>query len=733
MINILLFTVISVLAGIQMASLFSVAIPINVLDPEYITCFVFVLTVIICQAFGLWCLRHRLDDSRVKGTLIKFVIVDAILTFLLISAQVKMIFYDYNQILAQRSWWVLFILCCAHKFLWRFWYQVTIDAWQMLVTRCNRKFLKMAIVPVALLIIASIVYVPDCIRVVARMFIGEQFHHYDIFVMAAGWAAYCGHIMDVDQISQYGVGMPIVFAQICRWLGGFSHEHVFEIVMWGNIVYFCVMYGMLCQVWRRSPVLNAIAMLVLLRVQLFHPGVYPFGLTYPSATAIRYIFDVFVFILLWMHLKKNDLKPLVLAGVLCAMANVYMDSTGVFLTAAYYFYLLLNVAHPQWRKTFLSPVNRLSVAMIAILPMALTIGLYYAAVGKHMFSGHFWMNLLETVDYFLSGIGTYPMNESFKYHNFFAGVMGFVIPLVHVATIIIVTALVFLGRLSKKNLWIVIVCVYGLGINHYYIARSVLTSYYVTAWPFIVACVFWVRVALANIPARFRLNVIGVLGVLAVYALVTNHNFIAYPNMWNFSANPMVDPLVTQPLPADRTTYFNHLYRNSEEALKLPVNSLQNTDEQLYTETSFLSDDQMVAYYKQEFNFDKDSAMIRSLTKDDERVVVISDFEIKILMQSNRRPFFYYFPLINSRPKYMRILPICFLHTNRVKFNQTAIDQIKEQKPEYIFVERIFAQSPYPKGYMDNADNIVPILEYVGQAYQPYMIGEYLIAMKRKG
>ena len=39
------------------------------------------------------------------------------------------------------------------------------------------------------------------------------------------------------------------------------------------------------------------------------------------------------------------------------------------------------------------------------------------------------------------------------------------------------------------------------------------------------------------------------LGLLAVivYALMTNHTYLAYPNLLNVSRNPMVDPLVGPP------------------------------------------------------------------------------------------------------------------------------------------------------------------------------------------
>ena len=92
------------------------------------------------------------------------------------------------------------------------------------------------------LLLAFIIFVPNHQRVIARMYMGEQFHHYDDFIMAPGWAAYNGHILDWDQISEYGVGMPTIFAQLTRWMGGFSYEHSFLIIMAATMVYYVLLF-----------------------------------------------------------------------------------------------------------------------------------------------------------------------------------------------------------------------------------------------------------------------------------------------------------------------------------------------------------------------------------------------------------------------------------------------------------------------------------------------------------
>ena len=48
--------------------------------------------------------------------------------------------------------------------------------------------------------------------------------------------------------------------------------------------------------------------------------------------------------------------------------------------------------------------------------------------------------------------------------------------------------------------------------------------------------------------------------------------------------------------------------------------------------------------------FTKDAQLIASLTAHSDEVPLISGFETEMLMQANRKPFFYYFPLFISRP-----------------------------------------------------------------------------------
>ena len=55
---------------------------------------------------------------------------------------------------------------------------------------------------------------------------------------------------------------------------------------------------------------------------------------------------------------------------------------------------------------------------------------------------------------------------------------------------------------------------------------------------------WWADRFAARLNHNTRPRVLGWILGLSVWALLTNHNFISYPNLINFSRNPMVDPLV---------------------------------------------------------------------------------------------------------------------------------------------------------------------------------------------
>ena len=673
-------------------------------------------------------LEKRWGREEWRERLKPFLAVELLLTALLLSALFKTIVYDAHPEFARTCYGVLLTALIFNKLFWP-----KIHRWGSAVTTAlslpyNQPALRKLADVAGVLLIVALLYLPNPEAALGRMFLGEQLHHFDIFIMAPGWAAMSGAVLYKDTISQYGVGVPIVLGHLAQWLGGFTYLNAFLVIVWGCIIYFVLSFVLL-RVWLGSLTLALAGILVAIRTNMFHPGVLPFPFTYPSATPIRYVWDILFFFLLFFHLRHRRREFLLGAGLVCGFSTFYLDSTGIFMTIALYAYLLAHLCMDQLRSVIYRTKRDLAwVASYFLLAPVFAVVLFYWAEGTFFFSPRFWHSIKEYVKYFLNGAGTIPMYDSLLTQNFLDGTIGFLIPLVYIFTMLFVGTLCYLKKIKAENIFVVVLCVYGLGIYHYYVSRSSITNFYVVGLPFIWVICYWIHLASRACAPALRRKAGMALAALALYALLTNHMFISYPNLLNWSRNPTIDPRVTQ-IPAGRASYFNHLFREYPDAFKLSANSLGETFEGLFTEKDFLSDDEVKVWFRQEFDFKEDAAMISRLVPATAKAAVISSFEVKMLMQAKRQPFFYYFPLVNSRPLRMRNFVVGFFHSP--EYLQNTMRQMQESKPEYIFVEKIFLTPNIPSAYYYDSAEIMKILTYVYQNYTPAELGRYLAAMKR--
>jgi hypothetical protein len=137
-----------------------------------------------------------------------------------------------------------------------------------------------------------------------------------------------------------------------------------------------------------------------------------------------------------------------------------------------------------------------------------------------------------------------------------------------------------------------------------------------------------------------------------------------------------------------------------------------------------------VEYYKINSNFKEDIALIRRYTSGADRVPLISSFEIKMLMDANRQPYFYYFPLIISRPMTMRSLARASIYTQTQM--QKTINALEKDKPEYIFIEKLFCARPLPDYIYQEYASLLLLTDYVLKNYEAKDQGKFLLALKRK-
>ncbi len=674
----------------------------------------------------------RISDEATCKALCRHLAVEGVLTFLMASAAFKLVIYDNSPWLAQWSLYVLSAIAIAYKIFGQELHWLSKKAMEQ-VNKFLHKFPTSPwINALCLLIIVLVIYLPDTKSVVAFMFIGECVHHFDFFIMSPGWASLHGHLPYVGVMSQYGLGVPLVWSYLAKLTGGFDYVHVLNMFMWFVIAYYILVYLFVRQ-WLGRISFGMMAFLLAFRLQMLHYGVSPLVWTTPSSTPLRFGLDIVWLLCLLMHLRSSRNIFLLAAGCYSGFAIFYMSTTGLCLALSYYFYLVTLWFVPYLRRYYFdTTLKRWYGVLAGVLPAVVATGLFAAALGKDFTSPLFWKHLTEYITFFSHGHagGVLPIYESLKYRHFWASLMGFVMPLTFLATFMYLALRVWQKKENHDVLIVLVLCVYGLVNYQYFVVRSAVTTYYVGSLPFVFISIFWLWRWIMALPQQWHQRILALALVLSAYALVTNHNYISYPNTFNFSRNPLVDPLVIQKWP-DRQGYFNHMFKNIPESDKIAVNDQGNTQEDIRTEDNFKTHQELTEYFKAKTDFTTDVALIDRLTAANDQVAVLSSFETMLLIKANRGPFFYHIPLISSRPMGLRNYPADAAHSPN--FLAECLGQLKLQKPRYIFMEKVFLQDKIPQTYLENNANIVGIVKFIKEHYSAAVEGEYLVAMQRNG
>jgi hypothetical protein len=676
----------------------------------------FIITACVLMGAGMTILKSRMSRRMLVSQLLAFTVAEYGLTFLIVFAVFKMFVYDFAP-WTKAIFYMSVGISVLSKIFWNeiagFYVNIKTRPWWDLTF---------------VFLIFLIIFIPDIQALLAKTFITDHFIHFDGTIMSAAWAHLQGGILDKDQYSIYAIGLPVVIGSLAQLLGGFSYFSVMMVLVLGAVIYYIGVYA-LARFWLKSIPVAMAMVILLIKWQMFHPEVAPVVFSYPSITIWRYPLDIIFLFLLLSHLRHADMRLLAGAGVICGFSSFYMIDTGVYMSVAYGFYVvfafIMDFQNGSWRETRIRILK--ATGMLLIVPVT-TLGCLWLTQGYYLFTAAFWKELSNRATFFLIGYGDLPMYKSIVEGKYLDSWMGFFIPWVYTLVLIVTSTLLFLRKISREYLFIATLSVYGLGLYHYYACRSANTSYYVVVLPF----VFILGCTLNWILAQHTLRkpILGSVLAVTFFALFTNHYFLVYPNLLNLSRNPHTHPIISMKV-ADGLSFFNHNDMQWPEQMKLSTNSLGGTDEELKTEKDFDNDGQLKNYFSREFDFSQDTALITRLTGNDQKVPLISSFETKILMQARRRPFFYYFPLVDSRPMHMRMFDLTELWTiDRLK---RTLQQLQDAKPPYIFMEKILLAQSVPQYYEYLYPDLLVILSYIHQEYVPDEQGHYLIAMKRKG
>ena len=639
---------------------------------------VFIFFGITAQAWGMIFLKKQLQDKEFAKALGPFVIMQWAWVLIETTAAFKIFVFGSPQ-------WAkgfLYLSLVAWGLNTIFWPEV--KRWSVRFYHWLSQPLNAALagrwmdvlLPVLIIIL---LWPADMAKLSAHVFAWDYFHNLDGFLMAPGWAWLHGLALDRDITSNYSVVMPAFLSTVVKYGGGFSYENAMRWIIIGTLAYYVAVWVFL-RSWLKSSLLAAFGFLLAVKLQMFHWGIYPLLWRYPSATPVRYLFDLVPIFFIYKHATGGREKYLWLAAAASGLMMAYIFEVGIYLTLAFYAYVFILLTLPSTRSKFFHyPRDIRKIIAWGILPFIAGFVLLGMVEGSGVWTAGFWNNFTEFARLFLKGFSSLPYWDGLGDKQFFAFCMAFIIPAVYVLTIMIVGAFLYLRQMDVPQMLIIYVCVYGLGTYHYFVYRSAVTSYYVVCIPFIFVLCFWLQQILKSVVQQWRRIILSVLVVLTFGALVTGYLFTVYPNVLNLAGLDLGPE---------------------------------------------------VAFYQKEFTFKPDAALIDRLTGPDEPVALISSFEVKILMEAQRKPFFYYFNLIDSRP----MEGLDFLDTTLFTIDrmQRTLRQLDDQKPAHVFIEKKLFLGQLPAAYYQHFQTLTILIRYLTARYGPFDQGQYLMALKRK-
>jgi len=576
------------------------------------------------------------------------------------------------------------------------------------------------------LFIFLVIFMPDVQGVVAMMYLGDYFHNWDASLFGGIYAITRGLIPCVDVNITYGLGASVMLAKIVNLMGGFDYSKLLAVAMWVGIIYF-ILWFLLLKRFLSSALLAFAAVIFAMRMHMFTQMVDPFIWVQIVDSVFRYCFDIGVFWMLWMHVQTRRTIFLVAGAFFVSLGLFHMLQTGVYIFLVFGLYACVSSFVPCMggRKEYRLWRDH---ALVVLSVFAWSILWFYMSVGQHLLEGAFLKNLTGYSGYFIKGAFEGPLTAPLLGNNPLSSIGGLLYPVFCLASFLYVAGEVITGKARGRDIFAGLIALYALEEHSYYMLM--VTEWYTMGITGIFLLFYWISKALEKIPADWRRRITAGLVILSVFCLVTNRWFTGYPNLLNFSRNPLVDSRVAFRVGPHLIPYFHQLIADYPESIKLPVNSLGEKDEQLKFENDFADDNALKTYYAQQTAWPEDTAMIRHLTPDGGKAALLSSFEILLLQKADRKPFFYYFPLINSRPLSVRnFMVTCLFSYPQI---QKTIDQLESQKPPYIFMERIFLTPQVPQVYSYEYDDLILLLRYVFSNYEPVEVGKYLVAMKRK-
>lgn len=675
--------------------------------------------------FGSGVMYWILSKFNIK-TSFSFLVFQGTVAGLGALAWFKLVVYDYRADLAR--WWfmLLSVLMILQPILWPMfcWGARKINGvWESLSEEWRKVLAWSAI----LILIVGATFVPNVEALTAHIFFGEYTHHCETYCMGPAWAVAKGAIIDVDVYSRYGIGSIPFYIWVMKLFGGLSYVNLFKGVVWVCTFYFILTYVFYYR-WLKNNLLALASWMMAFKAQIAFELAFPIIFTYPQSTVARQWPDIVWMILMLWYMESENGWFLALASITTGFAFWYMPSVGCYMLVAHTVMAgMVAWQRSSWRERIMG------VFWPSFLAVVTAVILFLSILGHWFFSPVFWHNAIDFMKMFLL-TNTVPLTDPLIHGQFLHTFMFCVIVFAYMFTILKVGLDYLRGggnTVEARKDWLAFgVSIYGLGILEHYVTFSMGNNYYSKTVPFFLVSFHWLLKFMRPLSQAIQKKVFAAIAGLALIALLTNHSYMSYPNALNISSNPLLDKRVARPLPDGRPYFFHKDRGTVPEEMRLNVNNLGDTDEGFLTEDDFKTPQDLVTRYNEMSDFTPDASLIASLTSPQEKVALISSYEVRILMQANRRPLFFIFPLLASRPMRGLSLPNDMMDAKRDL--QRMLDDMQKASPRYVFMEKVMSRDDIPSAYSVHMPGLMILLHYVKMKYVPFKEGQFLIAYKRK-
>src|SRR3989344_2727301 len=272
----------------------------------------------------------------------------------------------------------------------------------------NKKAIRIISDFLVLLCIVLLVYVPNWRQLAGKIFLNDQFLHWDGFVVRQALGVKQGLILGRDVFVQYGVGWPFLFSLLSQ-----NVPLTYSFIAGISVAYACCYYigvYFLLRLLTRSLLWSIGGIGIILVAHLFTKNLtVSFFWETPSSTLLRSPLDIWFFITLFFAITaKNRLWHYAL-GAICGLALIFGFDTGMYLVVTMTIYYLSSLFFVKNNAAQLHK-NKLPQAFAATATFFVTVLSGLLLVGQlAFFTTGFWSGLLEGVREYGSGISTLPM------------------------------------------------------------------------------------------------------------------------------------------------------------------------------------------------------------------------------------------------------------------------------------------------------------------------------------